>query len=125
MSFITNKTNKIYHRFSCNDKCLIYLLTGQKCQKQREGKKVDHFRLRCNNYKDNLRKFFTNESCMQQHLFQHFGSEGHHGFLDKVDTTFIDKTDSNIVAHSPPLNKGGRVFEILPHRRGVQIFPKT
>ena len=40
-------------------------------------------------YKDNNRK----ESCMQQHLFEHFSSEGHKRFLDDVSIIFIDKTD--------------------------------
>ena len=30
---------------------------------------------------------------MQQHIFEHFNSEGHTGFLEKVPVTFIDKTD--------------------------------
>ena len=58
MSFITIKTNKMNHTFSCNEKCLIYLLTWQKWEKQYLAKKVDQFRLRCNNYKDNLLENF-------------------------------------------------------------------
>ena len=30
---------------------------------------------------------------MQQHLFEHFNSEGHHCFLDEISITLIDKTD--------------------------------
>ena len=30
---------------------------------------------------------------MQEHLFRHFSSPGHHGFLNDVSVTFIDKTD--------------------------------
>ena len=30
---------------------------------------------------------------MQQHLFEHFSSEGHKRFLDDVSIIFIDKTD--------------------------------
>ena len=30
---------------------------------------------------------------MQQHLFEHFSSESHSGFLDDVSIIFIDKTD--------------------------------
>ena len=30
---------------------------------------------------------------MQQHLFEHFSSEGHSNFLDDVSIIFIDKTD--------------------------------
>ena len=38
-------------------------------------------------YKDNIRK----ESCMQQHLFEHFSSEGHNSFLDDVSIILTDK----------------------------------
>ena len=34
------------------------------------------------NYKDNDRKFQRNGSYMQQHLYEHFYSEGYNGFLD-------------------------------------------
>ena len=30
---------------------------------------------------------------MQEHLFQHFSSPGHNGFLNDVSVTFIEKTD--------------------------------
>ena len=43
MCFITIKTNKMSHKFSCNEKCLIYLLTWQKCEKQYLGKKSTIF----------------------------------------------------------------------------------
>ena len=31
---------------------------------------------------------------MQEHIFEHFNSEGHTGFLENVFVTFIDKTGS-------------------------------
>ena len=31
--------------------------------------------------------------CMQQHLFDHFPSEGHSGFLDDASIIFINETD--------------------------------
>ena len=37
---------------------------------------------------------------MQQHLFNHFCTSGHAGFLDDFSVTFIDKTDP-----SDPLKK--------------------
>ena len=43
MSAITNKKYKINHMFSCSDKCLIYLLTFEKCQNPYVGKTVHHF----------------------------------------------------------------------------------
>ena len=30
---------------------------------------------------------------MQQYLFEHFNSDGHHCFLDKISITLIDKTN--------------------------------
>ena len=88
----------ISHSFNCNDKCIIYLLTCNKCKLQYEGKTVDDFHLRWNNYKDNNRK----EACMPQHLFEHFSKEGDSGFLDDVSIIFIDKTnpkDPNKLEH--------------------------
>ena len=51
------------------------------------------FRFRWNNYKDNNRKYRRSETCMQKHLFRHFSSPGHNGYLNDVSITFIDKTD--------------------------------
>ena len=93
-SSVSQETYKINHRFNCNDKCLIYLLTCKKCHKQYVGKTVDSFRFRWNNYKNNNRKFLREEACMQQHLFEHFSNDDHSDFLDEVEIIFIDKTDS-------------------------------
>ena len=90
---VRSPTKNTNHKINCNEKCLIYLLTCQTCLKQYVGKTCDSFRLRWNNYKDNNRKFLRNETCMQQHLFEHFSSEGHCRFLDEVKIVFIDKTD--------------------------------
>ena len=92
-SSVDKKEYVINHSFNCNDKCIIYLLTCNKCKMQYLGKTVDDFRLRWSNYKDNNRKYLRKESCMQQHLFEHFSSEGHNSFLDDVSIIFIDKTD--------------------------------
>ena len=54
---------------------------------------MDAFPLRWNNYKDNNRKIQRNESCMQQHFYEHFYSEGHNGFLGNVSISLIYKTD--------------------------------
>ena len=58
---------------------------------------TDAFRKRWNNYKNNARKFLRGESCMQQHLFEHFRSPGHTGFVEDVCITFIDKTRKCLV----------------------------
>ena len=33
------------------------------------------------------------EVCLREHLFEHFNSEGHNGFLHDVSVILIDKTD--------------------------------
>ena len=50
-SSITGETNKINHRLDCNDECLVYLLTCNKCKKQYTGQTTDNFRGRWNNCK--------------------------------------------------------------------------
>ena len=92
-STVTGETFHINHELNCDDKCLIYLLKCKVCKKQYVGETKDAFRLRRNNYKDNGRKFERNESCMQQHLYQHFYSEGHNGFLGNVSISLNDKID--------------------------------
>ena len=44
-------------------------------------------------YKSNDRNYLVRDSCMQEHIFEHFKSEGHTAFLENVSVTFIDKTD--------------------------------
>ena len=56
---------------------------------------TDDFRYRWNNYKSNSRKFDRKEPCMQEHLYRHFSSPGHRGFLNDVSVTLIDKTDGS------------------------------
>ena len=41
----------------------------------------------------NNRKHQQLESCMQEHLFEHFNEEGYHRFLEEISITFTDKTD--------------------------------
>ena len=92
-STTTSKSFKINHKFNCDDNCLIYLLTCKCYGKQYVGESTDEFRLRWNNYKNNDRENARNELCMQEHLFEHFKSEGHSGFLGNVSVTLTDKTD--------------------------------
>ena len=48
-----------------------------KALKQYVGQTVDMFRSQWNNYKDNSRKFYRGEDCMQRHLYEHFQLAGH------------------------------------------------
>ena len=57
------------------------------------GVTVDEFRFRWNNYEGNCRKHQRAETCMQQHLYEHFCSRNHNCFISDVSVTFIDKTD--------------------------------
>ena len=43
---IDQTTYKINHKFDCNGKCLVYLITYNKCLKQYVGQPVDMFRSR-------------------------------------------------------------------------------
>ena len=38
-------------------------------------------------------KYTRNEDCFQEHLFRHFHSGEHTGFLENVKITLIDKSD--------------------------------
>ena len=76
------------------EKCLIYLLTCNKCRKQYVGQIVDTFRYRWNNYRSNSRKHAHGISCMEEHLYERFCDSEHSGFLNDVSMIFIDKTDS-------------------------------
>ena len=79
-------TNKINHKFDCNEKC-------NKCLKQYVGQTLDMFRPRWDYYKDNSRKFNRGEDCMQRHLYKCLQLPGHTVFLRKAYVTLIDKTD--------------------------------
>ena len=84
-STVTGETYIINHKFNCNDKCLVYLLTCNCCKKQYVGQTVDEFRFRWNiDYKSD---------CMQQHLYEHFCSSKHNCFISDVSVIFIVKTD--------------------------------
>ena len=92
-SHVTKETFKINHRFDCNSKCLIYLLSCKVCGKQYVGSTTDRFRFRWNNYKNCQRKAERGEDHMQKYLHDHFLSEDHDGLVNNVVIIFIDKTD--------------------------------
>ena len=71
-SSVTGETYKINHRLDCNDKCLVYLLTCNKCKKQYTDQTTDNFRGRWNNYNSKSKSFTRGEKCMQEHLYKHF-----------------------------------------------------
>ena len=65
---VPGETYIINHKFNCNDKCLVYLLTYNCCKKY-GGQTIDEFRCRSNNYKVivgniNVVKHVCNNTCM-------------------------------------------------------------
>ena len=72
------------------------MITCNRFLKQYVGQKVDKFRNRWNNYKDNARKFERGEHWMQRHLYEHFNLPGRSAFLNDVYFTLIDKTDPKV-----------------------------
>ena len=85
--------NKIYHKFDCNEKRLVYLITCNNCLKQYVGETVNMFRSRWTSYKDNSSKLDRGEDCMQRHLFEYFQLPVHTVFLQDTYVTLIDKTN--------------------------------
>ena len=83
------RRNYVSFFLNSDDKCFVYLVTCQQCNKQYTDETTDLFRNRCNNYKDNARKFGRKESCVQEHLYKHFQTEGHKGFLNEASVTFL------------------------------------
>ena len=62
-------TYKVNHKFICNEKCLVYFITCNKCLKQYVGHTSDMFRSRWNNYEDNSRKFDRGEEdCIKRNI---------------------------------------------------------
>ena len=59
--------------------------------------RLKQFRSRWNNYKTNARKAARGniESFRQQFLQNHFLQDDHHGFLEDVEVTLIDKTQAS------------------------------
>ena len=100
-STVTGETYIITHKFNASGayrclvyhKCLVYLLTCSCCKKQYMAQTVDEFRFIWNNYKSNCRKPQRSETCMQEHLYEHFWSSNHNCFISNVSVTFINKTD--------------------------------
>ena len=64
-----------------------------KCFKQNVRETTEILQKRWSYYKNNVRKFLRGESCMQQHLFEHFQSPGHTDFIEDVCITLIDNID--------------------------------
>ena len=107
---------KINDSFDCNDKCFINLLICKTCLKQYVvGSTRACFRYRWNNYKCNDRKYSRGEASLQEHLFEHFNSEEHNGFLHDASVTLIDKTDGK-----NPAKREHTLKTLAPHGLNVE-----
>ena len=58
----TGESFKINHKFNCDDKCLIYLLTFNQCRKQYVRQTAGSFRFRWKSYKCNCHKHANGQS---------------------------------------------------------------
>ena len=72
--FVDKKVYKINHRFTCSDKCLVYLLLRKVCGMKYNGQTNDEFRYRLNNYKNSNRKYVTSEDHKEAGFFAQFQS---------------------------------------------------
>ena len=94
-SRVTGETYNIHHPLDCNDKCLVYLLTCNRCKKQYTGQTTDNVRGRWSNYESKSKSFKRGEKCIQEHLYKHFEIERDTEFLDDVSIALIDKIDGS------------------------------
>ena len=81
---MTGDTFKIKHSLNCGDKFLIYRVAYKQCNKEYTGETTGQLRNRWKNYKENAGKFHRKESCMQEHLYNNFQTEGQKGFLNEA-----------------------------------------
>ena len=61
-SIVTGENSKINHKFNCNDKCIVYLVTCNIRIKQYTSQTTESFTSRWNNYKSKSRKFDKNKN---------------------------------------------------------------
>ena len=92
-SFVDKKVDKINHRFTCSDQCLVYLQSCKVCGRQYTGQTLYEFRYRWNNCKDNNRKRLMGDELKQAGVFAHFQGLEHNGLLEDTEITFTDPSD--------------------------------
>ena len=89
----TDKVYEINHRFTCSDKCLVYLLSCKACGTQYNCQTNEECRYRGNNYKHNNWKILKGEYHKQAGFFTHFQTVSHSGIINDTEIRFADKTD--------------------------------
>ena len=90
-SHATSKEYKTNFSFNCDSSGVVYLFDCVVCGVQYVGSTNTPFRLRFNNYKACYRKFRSGSSVPQMDFFRHFSEEGHHGFVEDIRVTIIDR----------------------------------
>lgn len=85
---------RVNHKFDCNSKCVVYLISCKVCGIQYVGQTcTDKFRKRWNNYVTCQRKAASGGKPPQNSFHQHFLQNGHNGLVQDAEITIIDKTD--------------------------------
>ena len=84
-STVTHTSYKINDSLHCNDKLVVTQIVSDIVGT------IIHVM---------TKKYAGGEACLQEHLFEHFNSEGHNGFLRDVSVTLIDKTGGKILLNS-------------------------
>ena len=69
----------------------MYLFDCVVCGFQVVGSTSMPFRLWFNKYKACYHRFRSGSAVPQMDFFRHFSEEGHHGFLEDICVTIIDK----------------------------------
>ena len=86
-SSVTQEIYKINNKFDCNNKCLVNFINLQTMLEIIRQSIYIRFPI-------SMEQLQSSETCLQEHLFRHFSSPGHNGFLNDVLITFINHTDS-------------------------------
>ena len=87
----TRNEYKINFSFNCDSSGVVYLFDSVVCGVQCVGSTRTPFRLRFNNYKACYGRFRSGSLVPQMGFIRHFSEEGHHGFVEDILVTVIDK----------------------------------
>ena len=88
-SHLTDKEYKINFPFNCDLPNVVYLMECKVCGVQYVCSTCTPFRLRFNNYKACSRR------CAIVHVSQHFAGKDHHGFLQDIKVTILERMNGN------------------------------
>ena len=98
-TFESTKTRKEYNikgHFDCNSECIVYLITCKTCQKQYVGSTITRCRDRFNKYTNGIVNYGKGiRGRPQEHLFEHFHSQGHDGSPEQIKLQIIDRCHPN------------------------------